>query len=304
MSLYGLLKPNGANGFGYSSTAEDVTSDLSLKGKKILVTGGNSGLGRETVRVLSMRGAQVIGTTRDAKKAKEVASVKGAKGLICDLSDPKSIRSAIAGLKKDKVKLDAIICNAGIMAMPKLEQAYGYELQFFTNHIGHFILVTGLLNQLTPNGRIVMLSSSAHNMAPSGGIDFDNLDGQKNYKPWTAYGRSKFANLLFAKELNRKFKGSKKVAIAVHPGVIKTNLSRHMNPAAQIGFGLISPLFLKSAAQGAATQCYAAVHPEAEAHAGKYLADCNPAKSRSDADDAKLAKKLWDLSEKIASSVK
>ncbi|MDH4199390.1 MAG: hypothetical protein OEV66_03330, partial [Spirochaetia bacterium] len=170
--------------------------------------------------------------------------------------------------------------------------------------IGHFILVTGLLSELSPSARVVMLSSSAHGMAPAEGIEFDNLDGKKNYRPWRAYGQSKFANLLFAKELARQFEGTKKTANAVHPGVIHTNLGRHMNIVGQFGFRLGSSLFMKSIAQGAATQCYAAVHPEMNSISGAYLADCNIAKSRPDADNVELAKKLWVTSEKIVAGLK
>jgi len=190
------------------------------------------------------------------------------------------------------------------MALPKLEKAYSYELQFFTNHIGHFILVTGLLDSLTENGRVVMLSSDAHTMAPKSGIEFDNLRGEKSYSSWGNYGQSKFANILFAKELAHRFKGTGKTANSVHPGVIQTNLARNMNPVLQFLFGLTSPLFLKSVPQGAATQIYVATHPTLANVSGEYFADNNIAKCRNDANDTGLAKKLWEVSEKIVSEVK
>ena len=125
--------------------------------------------------------------------------------VACELAEPASVRAAVAKIKSLKVPIDGIICNAGIMALPTLNQAYGYELQFFTNHIGHFILVTGLIDSLAASGRVTMLSSRAHEAAPKGGIEFDNLSGEKGYSAWRAYGQSKLANLLFAKELARRF---------------------------------------------------------------------------------------------------
>lgn len=302
MALIELFKPRGPSGFGYGSTAEDVTAGLSLSGKTILVTGCNSGLGQETARVLALRGARVFGTARTAEKAAGALAPLGAshRPFACELSDPSSVKSCIEQVKKENTRLDAIICNAGIMALPSLEQAFGYELQFFTNHIGHFLLVTGIQELLADDGRVVMLSSGAHNAAPKEGIQFDNLSGAAGYSSWKAYGQSKLANLLFAKELARRFQGTKKTAIAVHPGVIATNLGRHMPSVARLVFGALNPLVLKSIPQGAATQCFAAVHPSAAALNGEYLVDSNVARPRRDAEDAELARRLWAVSEEIA----
>ncbi|MDX1958335.1 MAG: SDR family oxidoreductase [Leptospiraceae bacterium] len=300
MSIVEYIKPKGENGFGYGSTALEVTEGIDLKGKTFLVTGCNSGLGKETARVLALRGGKVIGTARTSEKAKEaIQEIGGFAGYACELSEPSSIRSCIAEIVKDKHTLDAIICNAGIMALPNLEKKFGYELQFITNHIGHFILVNGLLGQLSEYGRVILVSSTAHTAAPISGIDFDNLDGSKGYRPWTFYGQSKFANLLFAKELARRFSGTKKTAFALHPGVIKTNLSRHMGGVVNFLFGTLGALFLKTIPQGAATQTYLATAPNVESKSGYYYADCNPAFSRPDADNASLAKKLWEVSESI-----
>jgi NAD(P)-dependent dehydrogenase (short-subunit alcohol dehydrogenase family) len=199
--------------------------------------------------------------------------------------------------------LDGIVANAGIMALPRLEQRHGLELQFLTNHMGHFLLVTGLVDRLTDDGRVVMLSSAAHKGAPSSGIEFDNLAGTRGYRPWRAYGQSKLANLLFARQLARTFEGSRRSAVAVHPGVIATPLFRHMAGPAQLAMGLAGPLFLKTVAQGAATQVWGTVHPAAGAHSGAYLADCNVAVSSSLGRDAGLAERLWTESERIAASL-
>jgi WW domain-containing oxidoreductase len=273
-----------------------------LAGKTILVTGCNSGLGLEIARVLALRGATVFGTARTAEKASAaLQGITGARGFACELADPASVRSAVATIKTalGAAKLDVVIANAGIMALPKNEQAFGIDLQLFTNHIGHFMLVTGLLDALADDGRVVMLSSSAHTMAPRGGIEFDNLSGARGYQAWKQYGQSKMANLLFAKELARRFAGTKRVAYAVHPGVIQTNLGRHMGSVANFFFGLASPLVLKSVGQGAATSCYVAVHPDAAAFSGRYFADCNVARERKDGSDLDTAQKLWTVSEEI-----
>jgi WW domain-containing oxidoreductase len=305
MSIYSFFKGKGPSGFGYGSTAEGVTEGLSLQGKTILITGCNSGLGLETMRVLALRGAHVIGTARTAEKATQAgASVTGkTTGLACELSDPASVRACVASVKKLGVRLDALICNAGIMALPKLEKAHGYEMQFFTNHIGHFILVTGLLDTLTDEGRVVMLSSAAHQMAPKGAIEFDNLQGEKSYSKWPAYGQSKMANLVFAKELSRRLAGTKKTANAVHPGVIVTNLGRSMASFEQVGLAIFGPLALKNVGQGAATETYVAVHPDAAKISGAYWADCNSAKSRGDAEDPAIGQRLWAESERIVASL-
>ena len=305
MSILEHLKRPGPSGFGYGSTAEQVTDGLSLVGKTILITGCNSGLGYEAMRVLALRGARVIGTARTLEKAQAAcASVHGDTiPLACELAEPASVRACVAAVKAANWQLDAIIANAGIMMLPKLHLAFGLELQFFTNHIGHFILVTGLLDQLTATGRVVMLSSAAHMQAPKGGIAFDNLNGEKGYVSWKQYGQSKMANLLFAKELARRFAGTQRTANAVHPGVIQTNLGRHMHPVARFFFGLTDKIALKSAAQGAATEVYVAVHPAAATLSGEYFADCNVAKPRRDANDAELAKKLWQVSEDIVAKL-
>lgn len=305
MSLIQVFKSKGPSGFGFSSTAEEVTEGISLRGKTFLVTGCNSGLGFESMRVLCLRGAQVIGTARTQAKAQEAcAKVKGdTLPLACELSDPVSVRACVAVIRNQGLKLDAVLCNAGIMAMPTLQKVHQLELQFFTNHIGHFILVTGLLDQLKDEGRVVMLSSAAHRRAPKGGIQFDNLSGDRDYRDWTAYGQSKFANLLFAKELARRFAGTRKTANAVHPGVIKTNLGRHMSPIMNAVFGWVGPLVLKSVAQGAATEVFVATHPSVAQTSGAYFADCNVATPRADSNDPELARRLWEVSEKIVAAL-
>jgi WW domain-containing oxidoreductase len=301
MSLLGLVKGNGSSGYGYGSTAEVVTQGIALKGRNILVTGSTSGLGLETVRVLAQRGARVFATGRTKEKA--AAACERVPGVIvpveCELSTPSSVRGCVAFLKAEGVKLDVIIANAGIMALPKLKQSHGYELQFFTNHIGHFLLITELLSELTEEARVVVLSSGAHNAAPKVGIELDNLSGERGYSPWKAYGQSKLANLLFVKQLAKRLSGTKVTANAVHPGVIKTELGRSMSPVVRLVLSAASPIALKSVAEGAATQCYVATRPELAGVSGEYFADCNVAKSSALSRDSALAEKLWEESERI-----
>ena len=304
MSVYQLFKANGPNGFGYGTTAEQVTEGMTLAGKTMLVTGCNSGLGLETMRVLALRGARVVGAARTIEKARAAClSVTGQTvPLECELSDPASVRACVATIEAEGIRLDAMVCNAGIMGLPKLERVHGYEAQFFTNHIGHFMLVTGLLGQLTETGRVVLLSSTAHTRAKQGGIEFNNLDGHEGYDPWRFYGQSKFANLLFAKELARRLAGTQRTANAVHPGVIRTNLIRH-NPVLNVAAAVFSPLFLKTVAQGAATQVYVATNPGLANVSGEYFADCNVARPRADALSAATAKRLWEVSEQIVAAL-
>lgn len=300
MSLVSLIKGRrGANGFGYASTAEEVSEGVDLSGKSFLITGVNSGLGQETARVLSLRGARVLGAARTEEKAQAACEgFAGAVPVTCELGDPDSVRAAVAKVQ-ELGPLDGLIANAGIMALPDRELLHGQEKQFYVNHVGHFQLVTGLLGSLAPDARVVILSSSAHGMAPEGGIQFDDLTFESGYKGWTAYGQSKLANLLFAKELSRRLEGSDQVANACHPGVIATNLGRHMSLGMRIVMPLASLIAFKSIPQGAATQTYLAAHPDAAKVSGEYYADCNPAKHSRHARNAEMAKKLWDVTEAI-----
>ncbi len=301
MSLLAWVKGRGPSGFGFGSTATDVTEGLDLTGRTYLVTGSTSGLGLETVRVLSMRGAKVLATARTLEKGKKALASVGvqAEVLPLELAEPRSVRACVAEIEARGITLDGIICNAGIMAPPKLARAHGYELQFFTNHVGHFMLVTGLFGQLSPTARVVMLSSDAHTFAPKVGIQFDNLTGERGYSPWRAYGQSKLANLLFAKELGRRWVGTGRTANAVHPGVIRSELQRSMSPLARLSMDLAGPIGLKTIQQGAATQCYVATHPSLHNVTAQYFADCNTAPSSRSSRDPELAAKLWEATEQI-----
>jgi NAD(P)-dependent dehydrogenase (short-subunit alcohol dehydrogenase family) len=292
------------SGFGSRSTAEEVTAGLNLSGKTALVTGCNSGIGRETMRVLALRGAQVFGAARTLEVARTAcAQINGnTRPVACDLDDLASVAKCADEISSSGLSLDMLICNAGIMMLPKLEQIRGIEKQFATNHVGHFLLVNRLLPRVksSPQGRIVILSSTAHTRAPKAGIDFDNLSGEKGYSPMGAYGQSKLANILFAVSLASRLADTAVTANAVHPGVIATNLGRHLPPVLRTVFRIlaISPI-LKSIPQGAATTCYVATAPALTGMNGAYFADCNPKVTSPQAHDRALAERLWTVSEEL-----
>lgn len=305
MSLLGKVKGRGPSGFGYGSTAEEVTQSAQLSGKTVLVTGCNSGLGLETARVMALRGAHVVGLARTLDKARDGLARASADGtpVACDLSEPTSVRAAIDAVRQLDRPLDVVIGNAGIMALPELQVKHGLELQFLTNHVGHFILVTGLLDRVPASGRIVVVSSTAHTRAPKDGIEFDNLDGSRGYDAWTAYGQSKLANILFTRHLARRLGDGGPVANTLHPGVIQTNLGRHLPGVANVAFAIANPLFLKSIPEGAATQCYVAAHPDTAKTTGEYFADSNVAKTTRLGHDRALAERLWDTTEQLVAKL-
>lgn len=287
--------------FGFETTAEEVTEGLDLGGKSYVVTGANSGLGLETARVLALRGAKVIALARTEAKAREALEEAGASGnaLACELSEPASVHACAKAIVALGTELDGIVCNAGIMALPEPRTTRGLDLQFLTNHIGHFILVTETLDALGGDARVVVVSSGAHHMAPAAGIEWDNLSGQRDYAPWKMYGQSKLANILFANELARRFEGTGRRANSLHPGVIRTNLARHLDDAE----GLLSTMRLKSIPQGAATQVLLATHPELRDANGLYYADCQPKDPHPNAKRADLRDALWAKTEELVAAL-
>jgi len=287
--------------FGATSTAEEVTEGLDLTGTTWLVTGCNSGLGHETARVLALRGGRIVGLARTAEKAAAAFAGLGIDGdpVACELSDLASVRRAVQAVR-GLAPLDGIIANAGIMALPELTQVHGYEAQFFTNHVGHFALVTGLLDRLTDAGRIVILSSAAQRFATRG-LELDNLSGEDNYEPWRAYGRSKVANVLFANALATRLGRSDQTANSVHPGVIETNLGRHIADRAAM-YDRLRPM-MKSLAAGAATQVYVATHPDLAGVSGRYFSDCAEAEPHEAALESALGEELWARTEAIVAAL-
>src|ERR1700723_2564044 len=227
-----------ATKFGAKSTTEDVLAGIELKGKRILVTGVSAGLGVETARALVAHGADVVGAARDLEKAKrgttEVSNAAAEWGasfelVELDLTSLKSVRAAAEKLISDGRTFDVIIANAGVMATPLGKTKDGFETQFGTNHLGHFVFVNSIAKLIKDGGRLVNLSSSGHRFS---NVDLNDPNFETTpYEPFVAYGRSKTANILFAVEFDRRHRERGVRAAAVHPGGIQTELARHMDPA-------------------------------------------------------------------------
>jgi WW domain-containing oxidoreductase len=281
-----------AGSFGADSTAEQVTAGIDLTGKTALITGINSGLGYETMRVLALRGAHVLGTARTLDKGRDACnSVRGrATPLVLELADFDSVASCADRARELAASIDIVICNAGVL-LPGLERVRRLEKQFVVNHLGHFLLVNRLREEVVaaPQGRVVVVSSSSHWFAPPEGIRFDRLSGERNYDVLRAYGQSKLANGLFSLELSRRLAGLAATSNALHPGVIDTNIFRHMPSRVSGGQ-------TKTVEQGAATACYVATHPDLGGVSGRYFEDCNLAMPSPLMQDAALAAELWDVS--------
>ncbi|UCG72512.1 MAG: SDR family oxidoreductase [Chromatiales bacterium] len=289
--------------FDATSTTEDVTEGVDLAGRTVLITGATSGLGLESMRVLAMRGAHVIGTGRTLDKAERAcASVAGSTTPVAlELTDFDSVMRCAATVQALDQPVDVLMCNAGVMALPQLEQVYGLEKQFVTNHLGHFLLVNLLLDrvQSAPQGRVVVVSSSALKWAAPEGIEWDNLSGERDYDARRAYGQSKLANVLFSLELARRLEGTAATCNALNPGPVLTNVGRHA-PGWLVTLGnLLGPLFMKQPDQGAATQCYLAAHPFVAGVSGRYFQDCNPISVGGHTEDTAMAARLWDVSQEF-----
>jgi NAD(P)-dependent dehydrogenase (short-subunit alcohol dehydrogenase family) len=304
-----ILRPAGVpvGPYGAKSTAEEVTAAIDLTGKRALVTGATSGLGMETARVLALRGAEVIVTGRSLEKAEAACRQIGMKTrpLALELERGESIVEAAQAVLAQRDPLDIVVCNAGIMALPELEQVSGIEKQFAVNHLGHFVLVNRLLPAVmaATQGRVVVVSSMGYQWAPPVGIEFDNLSGERDYEPNKMYGQSKLANALFSLELARRLQdaGSSATANALHPGVINTNLGRHFDAWKRVAASLIGWTFMKSIPEGAATSCYLATAPTLAKVSGYYFEDCNPVVPMpgKHMDNLALARRLWQTSEDL-----
>lgn len=292
--------------FGSGSTAEEVTAGLDLSGKVALVTGCNSGLGFETMRVLALRGAHVIGTGRTMEKA--ATACKQVQGkttpVVLELSDFESAVACADAVRQLDLAIDMLVCNAGINTFGELELVNGIERMFTVNHLGHFVLVNQLLPlvQRATSGRIVHVGSRAgYRRAPPEGIDFDNLRGEKTFDAGAAYGRSKLANALFSRELSKRLAGSTATSNVIHPGLVKTNIARTAPGFLRGAFNLLGGLIAKTPEQGAATQIYVATAPALAGVSGAYFEDCNPVNVSGQhyMDDDAMAAHLWTVSEQM-----
>lgn len=316
--------------FGATSTTDDVLSGMNLRGKRILVTGVSAGLGVETARSLAAHGAHVVGAARDLKKAeaaaqqvrKDAAANGGGFELVeLDLSSLESVRACANKLLAAGKPFDVIIANAGVMATPFGQTKDRFEMQFGTNHLGHFVLINRIARLLCKGGRLINLSSAGHRYS---NVDLEDPNFERTpYEPFVAYGRSKTANILFAVAFDRKHRERGVRAAAVHPGVIETELARYVDPSRlqnlikQISDQLAAegkgPFQWKNVPQGAATSVWAGVVAPAEEIGGQYCENCHVGKIVPDeitisgvsegvrgyALDPKNAEALWKKSEEL-----
>jgi NAD(P)-dependent dehydrogenase (short-subunit alcohol dehydrogenase family) len=314
-----------AKTFGEQSTTDEVLDGVNLSGKRVLVTGASAGLGVETARTLAAHGATVVGAARDLDKAKRATEVvrKDAKNggslelIELDLASLRSVRACADALVKAGKPFDVVICNAGVMACPKGKTTDGFETQFGTNHLGHFVLVNRIASLMKKGSRLVNLSSAGHRFA-----DVDLSDPNFEHTPYTefgAYGASKTSNVLFAVEFDRRHKAEGIRATAVHPGGIMTELGRHMTQelrdqmmkaVTEGNKAAGAPAFQwKTIPQGAATTVWSGFVASADAVGGKYCEDCHVAELqenpqarggvRAYALDPDHAKALWAKSEEL-----
>lgn len=305
--------------FNAESTTDDVIEGVSLEGKLAVVTGASSGLGLETSRIFARQGATVVMVARSAEKLEVALSAiredvpeARLESVLMDLSDLESVRSAAATILQDHPGIDLLVDNAGVMICPLGRTAQGFEMQFGTNHMGHFLFTCLLVPALLESapGRIVVLSSGAHKMAPLN-LEDPNYNARE-YNKWLAYGESKTANVLFAVALDARLKAHGVRTFAVHPGIIMTELGRHMSQEDMEQMMAMAPkgedIKFKSIPQGAATSVWAATSEDLAGRGGLYLEDCqiaDPAVAGGDggvesyALDADTAERLWALSEEM-----
>jgi NAD(P)-dependent dehydrogenase (short-subunit alcohol dehydrogenase family) len=290
--------------FDATSTTDDVLSGIDLRGKRILITGVSAGLGIETARALAAHGAHVVGTARDIAKAEaataqvreDAASGGGRFEIVAlDLASLASVRGCASALLAQKVLFDVVIANAGVMATPFGHTTEGFETQFGTNHLGHFVLVNRIAPLIREGGRLVNLSSAGHRYA---NVDLEDPNFEHTpYQPFIAYGRSKTANILFAVAFDQRHRARGVRAAAVHPGGIRTELGRHMDTAAlgqivdqmnkQLAAEGKPPFQYKSVPQGAATSVWTAILGSPEEIGGRYCENCHV--GRVVADDATIS---------------
>ena len=306
------------SGFNEETTGDEVISNINLEGKIAIVTGGHSGIGLETTRALSKAGAYIVVGARDVKKADQLLSdIKNVEVIELDLSEFSSIDNFSNQYRKSYNKCDMLINNAGIMATPLLRNSLGYEMQFATNHLGHFKLTARLWKELiNAKARVVSLSSLGHRFS---GIRFDDPNFVNHpYEKWIAYGQSKTANSLFAVHLDEIGKNFGVRAFAVHPGrITSTDLSRYMSDEEKLATSNATPVnsrfvpsFVKSVQQGAATSIWCATSSQLNNSGGVYCADCDISSIVADdspqvngvrkwAIDPVMADRLWSMSEKL-----
>ncbi|XP_050806863.1 LOW QUALITY PROTEIN: retinol dehydrogenase 14 [Gopherus flavomarginatus] len=287
-----------------------------MRGKTVIVTGANSGLGRATAAELLRMQARVIMGCRDRGRAEQAAreiraelgaQAEGGELVIreLDLASLRSVRSFCQRVLQEEPRLDVLINNAGIFQCPYMKTEDGFEMQFGVNHLGHFLLTNlllGLLKSSAPS-RIVVVSSKLYKY---GEINFEDLNSEISYNKSFGYSRSKLANILFTRELARRLEGTGVTVNVLHPGIVRTNLGRYMNIPllAKPLFNLVSWAFFKTPLEGAQTSIYLASSAEVEGVSGKYFGDCKEEELLPKAMDDLVARKLWDISEVMVGLLK
>ncbi|XP_078001174.1 retinol dehydrogenase 13-like [Glandiceps talaboti] len=283
-----------------------VSDNERIDGKTVIITGANSGIGKETAKELAERGGRIILACRDVKKgtaaAKEITEEitnANLKVLHLDLSSMQSVRNFVSEFKKEEKKLDILINNAGLMRCPRWKTVDGFEMQFGVNHLGHFLLTNLLLDVLKESApsRVVTVSSTAH---VKGEIQFDDINADKHYNSAEAYADSKLANILFTHELSKRLQGSGVTANAVNPGIVKTQIGRHTKmQQSAFSMSVLGPLFwlfVRTPEEGAQSSIYCAVAEDLQSVSGKYFFNCKEAECTPQAKDDDVAKKLWEVS--------
>ncbi|MEV6624501.1 SDR family NAD(P)-dependent oxidoreductase [Amycolatopsis sp. NPDC051106] len=300
------------SGFGATSTASEVLAGIDLTGELAIVTGGYSGIGLETTRALTRAGAHVVVPARRRATAEE--ALRGFDNVEIDeldLGDLDSVRAFAERFLASGRGIDVFIGSAGIMASPETRVGPGWEAQFATNHLGHFALVNRLWPTFTPGARVVSVSSRGHHYGP---VRFDDLNFERGYDKWLAYGQAKTANVLFAVQLDKLARERGVRAFALHPGRILTDLVRHLDRQELVDAGMVDETGqvtggAKTPEEGAATQVWGATSPQLDGLGGVYLEDCDIAEPapadggregvKDYAVDPVLAERLWTVSAEL-----
>jgi NAD(P)-dependent dehydrogenase (short-subunit alcohol dehydrogenase family) len=288
-----------------TKTTADVLDGIDLSGRTVVITGASTGLGLHTARALQSAGAQIVAAVRDEDKTRAAIDCET---VALELGDLRSARAAAEAIAGRHDRIDVLINNAGVMAPPLTRTAQGYEMQLGTNHLGHFVLTTGLADSFVVGTRIVNLSSRGHQL---GGIRWEdpNYDDESAYDKWQAYGQSKTANVLFTIEAERRWGPRGVHSFAVHPGVVYTDLARHMTRDDFSAGGTLANLTVTDVTHGAATTVWAATSPDLDGLGGRYLEDCHIADPAVDgaeggyaawAVDPEQAARLWEWSQRQA----
>uniref|UniRef100_A0A3B3YWL1 Uncharacterized protein n=2 Tax=Poecilia mexicana TaxID=48701 RepID=A0A3B3YWL1_9TELE len=277
------------------------TSEERLDGKTVIITGANTGIGKETARDLARRGARIIMACRDVERAEEARSDiledTGNENILIrklDLSDTKSIRAFAQVINKEEKQVNILINNAGIMMCPYSKTVDGFEMQFGVNHLGHVLLTYLLLDLIKSSApaRIIVVASVAHTWT---GLRLDDINSETSYDAIKAYGQSKLANVLFARSLAKRLQGTGVSVFSLHPGVVQSDLWRHQHQCIQVAVNIFR-IFTKTTVEGAQTTIFCAVEQGLESQSGNYFSDCAAARCSRTAANDDLAQRLWEVS--------